>query len=87
MSVTESWNHYSYVENDPIDHVDPTSHKKKIEWPNGVDQEDDSRHTRKKAKACKNPGQYTGSCEGGPPNVDLPVYIRGVMYCDPARNR
>ena len=31
----QSWNRYSYVENDPINHVDPSGHKKskKIKWP------------------------------------------------------
>jgi hypothetical protein len=30
--------------------------------------DDDVDRARKKAKACKKPGQYIGSCKGGPPN-------------------
>jgi hypothetical protein len=45
-------------------------HKKstKIKYPMGMDLDDDS-HQRKKARACKNPGQDRGSCKGGPPNA------------------
>jgi RHS repeat-associated protein len=73
LTVPQSWNRYSYTENDPINATDPSGHKKKqkkqkIKWPMGMDPDDDS-HAKKKAKACKNPGQYTGSCKGGPPNA------------------
>jgi RHS repeat-associated protein len=64
----QSWNRYTYAENDPVNHVDPSGHKRrKIKWANGADPDDDDRR-RKKARACRNPGQYTGSCRGGPPN-------------------
>ena len=63
----QSWNRYTYAENDPINSTDPDGRKpKKIKWPNGADPDDNPK--AKKAKACKNPGQYTGSCKGGPPN-------------------
>jgi RHS repeat-associated protein len=70
MTLPQSWNRFSYVENDPINATDPSGHKKstKIKYPMGMDPDDDS-HQRKKARACKNPGQYTGSCKGGPPNA------------------
>ena len=64
----QSWNRYAYTENDPVNSIDPDGHKrKKIKWANGADPDDDDRG-RKRAKACRNPGQYTGSCKGGPPN-------------------
>jgi hypothetical protein len=70
MTLPQSWNRFSYVENDPINATDPSGHKKstKIKYPMGQDPDDDS-HQKKKARACKNPGQYTGSCKGGPPNA------------------
>jgi RHS repeat-associated protein len=61
-TLPQSWSRYSYVENGPINHTDPSGHKKKIKWPNGQDPDDD--RARKKAKACRNPG----SCKGEPPN-------------------
>ena len=64
----QSWNRYAYTENDQVNSIDPDGHKrKKIKWANGADPDDDDRG-RKRAKACRNPGQYTGSCKGGPPN-------------------
>jgi len=65
-SSPQSWNRFSYAENDPIDFTDPSGHKKKIKWPNGQDPDDNPK--AKAAAKCKNPGQYTGSCKGGPPN-------------------
>lgn len=70
-TLPQSWNRYSYTENDPINHLDPSGHAKerrKVKWPMGMDPDDDDR-ARKKAKACRNPGQYTGSCKNGPPNA------------------
>jgi RHS repeat-associated protein len=64
----QSWNRYTYAENDPVNHVDPSGHKRqKIKWANGADPDDDDR-ARKRARACRNPGQWTGSCRNGPPN-------------------
>ncbi len=75
-TLPQSWNRYSYTENDPINHLDPSGHAKerrKVKWPMGMDPDDDDR-ARKKAKACRNPGQYTGSCKNGPPNAAYAAY-------------
>ena len=57
-------NRYTYASNNPVTRVDPS----------GLDDEDDEEAAEREARRCANPGQYTGSCPGGPPD---PEYARG----------
>ena len=68
VGVPQSWNRYSYAENDPVNSTDPDGHKKKKKGKSY--DKDDYKKAKKKAKACRNPGQYTGSCPHGPPNKE-----------------